>query len=202
MAKMNPFLSLEVELLKLQEAAKQRPLTIGEMLQILSSKGCFFSLIILSLPFCQPIQIPGVSSPFGLAIAFIGLRITYGKRLWLPKTLLNKQISTHTIETMTSKALTLFKKIQPWIHPRYAWMCHSPFMEKGNGLMIVTLGMLLALPLPIPLSNLAAAWSILFISVGMIGNDGLLVLIGYLIFLLSILFFILIAFILSNNLFD
>lgn len=66
-------------------------------------------------------------------------------------------------------------------------------MEKVNGLAICLLGILLALPLPIPLSNLTAAWSILLIAFGILEDDGLFVIIGYLVALLTVLFFFVIA---------
>jgi hypothetical protein len=63
-------------------------------------------------------------------------------------------------------------------------------MEKMHGLMICILGLLLALPLPIPLSNLTAAWSTFLIALGILEDDGASVLAGYLISLLTIIFFI------------
>lgn len=174
----------------LQQEGKKKTLSIKDVLQILSGKGRPLVLILLCLPFCQPIQIPGLSFPFGLAIAFIGLRMIFGKRLWLPQKLLSKEIPDHVLSKITEKTLKLTRKIKQWVHPRLIWLSNSSAMEKGNGLMIVVLGLLLALPLPIPLSNLTAAWSILFISFGLIENDGLFIIIGYLITLLTLIFFL------------
>ena len=191
MAKINKFRTLEEGILLLRQEAKGEPLSIAEILRILSGKGRSLILILLSIPFCQPIQIPGLSTPFGLAIAFIGLRIVFGKRIWLPKKLLAKKIPYPTFEKITDKTLALAKKIKPWIHPRLIWMCHSPFMKKGNGLIVLILGIFLALPLPIPLSNLTAAWSIFLVALGVLEDDGVFVLIGYLLSLLTVTFFLL-----------
>ena len=192
MPKIKPFRTLEEEILLLQEEAKAHVLTIQDILRILSGKGRPLLLLLLCLPFCQPIQIPGFSTPFGLAIAFIGLRMAFGKRIWLPQKLLKKMISQDLLIKITDKTLGLVRKMKQWIHPRLNWVCHSPLMEKVNGLMIFLLGIFLALPLPIPLSNLAAAWSIFFISFGILEDDGLFVLIGY---ILSLLMFILFLFV-------
>ena len=59
-----------------------------------------------------------------------------------------------------------------------------------NCLAICILGIFLALPLPIPLSNLTAAWSIFLIALGILEDDGVFVLIGYLISFLTIIVFI------------
>ena len=191
MVKINKFRTLEEGILLLRQGAKGAPLSIGEILRILSGKGRSLILILLTIPFCQPIQIPGLSTPFGLAIAFIGLRIVFGKRIWLPKKLLVKKIPSPAFEKITDKTLALVRKIKPWIHPRLIWMCHSPLMKKGNGLIIFILGIFLALPLPIPLSNLTAAWSIFLVGLGVLEDDGAFVLIGYLLSFLTVTFFLL-----------
>lgn len=191
MVKIKKFRTLEEGILLLRQEAKGTPLSIAGILRILSGKGRSLILILLSLPFCQPIQIPGLSTPFGAAIAFIGLRIVFGKRIWLPQKLLVKKIPPHTFEKITDKTLSLVRKIKPWIHPRLIWMCNSPCMEKVNGLIIFILGIFLALPLPIPLSNLTAAWSIFLVALGMLEDDGVFVLIGYLLSLLTVTFFLL-----------
>jgi hypothetical protein len=193
MVKINKFRTLEEGLLLLRQEAKGKRLSVAEILRILSGKGRPLILILLSIPFCQPIQIPGLSTPFGIAIAFIGLRILFGKHIWLPKKLLAKKIPSATFDKITDKTLVLVRKIKPWIHPRLIWMCHSPFMEKGNGLMTIILGIFLALPLPIPLSNLTAAWSICLVALGVLEDDGVVVLSGYLLSLITVLFFLVIG---------
>ena len=52
-------------------------------------------------------------------------------------------------------------------------------MHVVNGLVIALLGIFLALPLPIPLSNLTAAWAIFLIAFGLLEDNGIFVLIGY-----------------------
>jgi len=186
MAKIKKFRTLEEGILLLQQEAKSKPLSIAEILRILSGKGRSLILILLSLPFCQPIQIPGFSVPFGLGIAFIGLRMAFGKRAWLPRRILETRVPPQTFEKIADNTIYVARKLKPWIHPRFTGLCHSSFMEKANGLIIFILGLFLALPLPIPLSNLVAAWSIFLISLGTLEDDGVLVLIGYLVCVLAI----------------
>lgn len=88
------------------------------------------------------------------------------------------QVQGKTLKKITRSALWLLKKIDPWIYPRLGWACRSSFMRATNGVLIALLGILLALPLPIPFSNLATAWSIVFIALGCLKDDGLLILIG------------------------
>lgn len=182
----------------MQQRAKRTQLSIKEILRILSGKGRTLLLILLSLPFCQPIQIPGLSTPFGLIIAFFGIRMTFGKRIWLPRKLLAKKISPSTLKKITNKTLLLIRKLRPFIRPRFTWACHSRIMSRGNGLIFFILGVFLALPLPIPFSNLSAAWSIVLIALGVLEDDGIFILIGYLIILFTLAFILLMFLTLKN----
>ena len=63
---------------------------VREMVSILHGRGLQFVVILLCLPFLAPVSIPGISMPFGLAIALSGLRIAFGHRPWLPEFILNR----------------------------------------------------------------------------------------------------------------
>ncbi|NDE82741.1 MAG: exopolysaccharide biosynthesis protein [Chlamydiia bacterium] len=183
--KLHPSRTLEESILLLEQQRQSKSLSILEILEILSGKGRPIILILLALPFCQPIQLPGLSTPFGIIIGLIGFRLIINRKIWLPKKLLSKTINPSILHKITTKTLNIIKKSKKWVHPRLNWVCRNPVMEKVNAVMICLLGIMLALPLPIPLSNLTAAWSIFFIELGMLEDDGLFVLIGYGIFLLT-----------------
>lgn len=182
--------TIEEDILLLQEKCRDSSISIGEILHILSRKGQSLIILFLSLPFCQPLQIPGLSTPFGLAIAFIGLKMAFGKYAWLPKKILAKTISPHTLQKITKKILWLLKKMQRWISPRLTLLCYYPALKIVNGLLISILGILLALPLPAPFSNLMAAWAIFLIGLGILKEDGLFILFGYFVSLLTFGFFV------------
>lgn len=180
--------TLEEGVLLLQQRAHTQPLSVLEVMHILSDQGRLLILILLALPFCQPLQIPGSSIPFGLAIAFIGFRMFLGKRMWLPKKLSSKILTSKTLKTIATRLLTIIRTIKPWIHSRLPGLCHR--MRKTHGLMICILGLFLALPLPVPFSNVTASWAILFISLGTVEKDGLFILFGYASLLLTIALFV------------
>lgn len=168
-------------LLCVLEKSRAGPLTIQEILDILSARGSEILLLFLSLPFCQPLQIPGVSIPFGLVIMVIGLRMSIADRVLLPKTVLGKTISPRVIDTMITKSLWLMGKLDAFVQPRLAWICRHPALRVSHGLTICLLGLYFVLPVPIPFSNIPAAWAIFLISLGLLEEDGLLVCLGYVI---------------------
>ena len=54
-----------------------------------------------------------------------------------------------------------------------------PGMMRLAGLSIAFGGLLLTLPMPIPFHNMLAAWAVVFLALGMMERDGLLVLLGH-----------------------
>jgi hypothetical protein len=105
-----------------------------------------------------------------------------------------KKLPSDLIAKVINKSLWLLKKMKRFTHPRLTYLCQYPFSSIVNGLFIAFLGLLLALPLPIPLSNMVAAWAIFLISLGVIENDGIFVGVGYLITVVCFVFFGLIIF--------
>jgi hypothetical protein len=101
----------------LREAAG-RPLTIREMVEILHGRGLQFVVILLCLPFLTPVTLPGISMPFGLAIALCGLRIAFGHKPWLPAFILNRRISYSVLEKMVYFGCRIYEKLEKVIRPR------------------------------------------------------------------------------------
>ena len=190
---MNPQ-TLQECLLRLKETAEeQTTISVRTILQTLSGKGRLLILMLLSLPFCLPIPLPGLSVPFGLLIAFIGIRITFAKHLWLPSRILSKKVQSSLIKKIVNKTMRVVKKMQVWTHPRLMWLAFHPIMHIVNGLIIFFLGIALALPIPIPFSNITAAWGVFIISLGIIEDDGIFILVGQFIFLITIIIYAIIG---------
>ncbi|MBM3198346.1 MAG: exopolysaccharide biosynthesis protein [Chlamydiae bacterium] len=169
--------SLEKKLRALQK--RQDPLAIRDIVEIFSEQGMPLLLILLGLPFCQPLQIPGISIPFGLAIACIGLQMIRRKRLWLPKFLLEREISARGVQKLVRVTLWWLRKMHKWIRPRWTPVFTYQAKDFVHGLIIFSLGVFLSIPLPIPFSNLIAAWSIVLIALGVLEEDGLILVLGY-----------------------
>ena len=182
----------------LKKTKKSSTLTLEEIIETLLGKGRSLVLIFLSLPFCQPIPIPGLSTLFGVVVAFLGLRMAFGKGSLLPQSMLSKKIPSKPTRKIIEKSRQLIDKLRPFIRPRLQVLCEHGVMQIVSGLLVFILGFLLALPLPIPFTNLAVGWPLFFLSLGQLENDGLLVLLGYLLSLGALAFFLTLAFSLKH----
>lgn len=164
----------------LREAAG-RPLMIREMVEILHGRGLQFAVILLCLPFLAPVTVPGISIPFGLAIALCGLRIAFGHRPWLPAFILNRRISYSVLERMVHFGCVIYEKIEKVVRPRLGFLLAGPGMGMMIGLAIAISGLFLSLPIPppFPLTNTIPGFAIIFLSLGLMERDGGLILCGY-----------------------
>jgi hypothetical protein len=171
---------LSEDLRRILDQANGKGVTIGKIIDILHGRGFDVLIIILVLPFCTPIPLPGLSTPFGLILMLFGLRIVLRKRPWLPQRLLNLEISYSTLTKMVKGALAVATRLEKVLHPRLRFFKDWPSFSVLNGLAILTSAFVLTLPLPIPFTNTLPAWAILLMAAGMMENDGAVIVAGYL----------------------
>jgi hypothetical protein len=178
----------------LREAAG-RPLMVREMVEILHGRGLQFMVILLCLPFLTPVTLPGISMPFGLAIALCGLRIAFGHKPWLPAFILNRRISYSMLEKMVHFGCKIYAKVEKVIRPRLGFLLVGAGMGMVTGLAIALSGIFLSLPIPppFPLTNTIPGFAIIFLSLGLMERDGGLILCGYVLTLISAIYVTLIG---------
>lgn len=159
-------------------------ITIGKLLKYLEKEATFLLLLILSLPFLQPIPLPGLSTIFGLLMAILSislmfnLTIPYPKRLThikLPKTIIHKILTTlHIILTKTEY---IFK-------PRLPNIAGHVAVQFLAGFLILISSACLALPLP-PGTNFPPALVCFILSYGLLEKDIFLIILGMMVFSLE-----------------
>ncbi len=190
---------LEDALNELLQKANRQPVSFETVLKTLEGRGQAALLIIFSLPFCLPVQIPGFSTPFGLMIVLIGLRIAFGNMILLPRFILNKQISYRVLEKAANITRKFIHKLRYFVAPRLEWLVRTPLLYRIHGITISILGLFLALPLPIPFSNLVAAVPLLAFGLAILEDDGYFLIAAYFLLYICVAFFTLL-FILGKHL--
>jgi len=174
---------------QLEEKTGRHGITVGELMQALEGKGHAAIIAILAMPFCLPVQIPGLSTPFGIILIFSGLRISFGQAPWLPGWLLVRKISPATTEGLLEGLRKIAVPAEKILHPRLSFLCRNVFLHRMHGGLIAFLAILLALPLPIPFSNLLAAIPILLMALALLEDDGAFMIAGYLAAIPCMIFF-------------
>ncbi len=165
-------------------AADDGRLSVGDLLDAFGSRGFGPLLTIFALiGLVPPIGgIPGVPSAMGALIMLMSIQLVFGRtHPWVPTFLEERSVSVDKVRKMQSKAVSILKKIDTLIAPRMQWATGN----LGQRLAAVACCiMALAMP-PLELLPFAAAGPaavIALFGVALTARDGLLMVIGTVLF--------------------
>lgn len=184
---------LSEELAQLHAVTAERAVTLREVIYVLRGRAYLLLVLLLSLPFITPIPLPGLSTPFGLAIALISLRLMLGQRPWLAKNLQRKELPAGFIGRLLSVAARVLRFLEKFLRPRLVVLTNTALLNQLHAGLMLVAALALLLPLPIPFTNSFPAWTILLLAAGLLESDGLAVLLGYLVFAAGVLYFVLLG---------
>lgn len=174
-----------------------KSLCIGELCSKVADKGFGLSLILLALPSALPIPAPGYSTPFGIAIIFLGAQLMMQRNvIWLPRRIAAVQIHSSLSNKMLGAALKFLTRTEKWIRPRQKWIATS-LGHIALSVIICTMAGLMILP--IPFTNTLPAIVILLIGIGLAEEDGLLAIFALGVGICAIALYSLIIFILITE---
>lgn len=189
-SRQSPLLQHVIEIEKL---TKDHEITISDIVKVFGDEGHFVLILFLIIPFLQPIPLFGLSTPFGILISIVAIFSYLKKPPAVPPKWGQKKLSQKTVLKIAEGSENFFKKLEKVIKPRGSFLFSEPF-RTVNICVIVANAIFLALPLPIPFSNMVPAWGILFQAIANLERDGILVAVSYVQMLLCLAFFGLLAY--------
>lgn len=158
--------------------------TIGGILNAIGAERPEASLVLLSVPHVLPV--PGAPGFCGLTAAAVGGHfVTGSKTLQLPKAVLQKKISRRSLAVAIHAMLPILEFAEKSVQPRLAFVSH-PVCRRAIGILVFILAATIAFPL-IGFDPLHAV-SIFLISIGMAEQDGVAILLGAGIGMMSLAF--------------
>lgn len=180
---------LSEEIDALIDAVHEQPIPLRDLIMVMKGRAYTLLLIIISMPFCLPIPLPGLSTFFGTIIALIGLRLSLRLQPKLPEKILNYELSPKILLRMLHSVKRVAKTLEVFLRPRLTWLVEWSILSHCIGTMICVSGILLLLPLPVPFSNVLPALAIFFLSAALLERDGLFVIVGTFAFIATLFFF-------------
>ena len=180
---------LSAQLRQLADREEHDELTLGGLMDELQGRVYTLLLLVLALPMCQPVPLPGLSTPFGVAIALLGLRFALSQRPWMPKRLLATKLSGNFFPAVMrggARVLGIFEKL---LHPRMTAVFEFGQMRFLAGAIVCLCGLLLLLPLPIPGTNMLPALTVILTAAACSERDGYCLIAAGVAFLLTLAFF-------------
>ena len=181
---------LSVELAELRVRAGERAVTLREVIYMLGGRAYLLLVLLLTLPFITPIPIPGLSTPFGLAIALIALRLSLGQQPWLSMKLQRRTLPAGFIAKVFGTAEKVLRFLEKFLRPRVVFLTDTRLLRQLHAALMLVAALVLLLPLPIPFTNSFPAWTILLLAAGLLERDGVFILAGYVVFAAGVLYFI------------
>jgi hypothetical protein len=172
-----------------EAAAGCERVSVAELRDHLANQAWPLLLVLFALPFITPIPTMGLSAPFGLGIAGIGFGIACSRPPPIPGFVLRIQVKGDTLRSLATGGARLAKRLDRVMRPRWPLLVEGVLVRVAHGATIAVCGLLLALPLPIPLSNALPSWSLIALGIGLLQRDGMAVCLGHLLALLTYAFF-------------
>lgn len=156
---------------------------IGQLVGALHGKVFAILIFIFALPVCIP-NIPGISTLFApLIIVPAILMVLNEKKPRLPKFISEIAFQTKHLKSALEKSLPFIKQFEKLIRPRLSFLS-SGFAIYFLAFEIILLSLILALP--IPLGNMMPAIAIAIIALGVLENDGVLIILANILIYFSI----------------
>jgi len=179
---------------KIQHVIEKLPptqVTLIEIMDIVGTDSLLLLTVFLSLVFLVPVSIPGVSTVFGAGILLIGITRLFSRKLWLPKTIAERKLSSEKLGEGFKRALSWLHRLEKISRPhRLSRLTSEGLMTVLSNLSFILAAILLIVPFGfIPFSNTLPALALIFLSVGMIQRDGGFILLGNLSNVATILYF-------------
>ena len=165
--------------------------TLSAVLELIGREGLLVFCVFLTLPFMVPVSIPGVSTVFGAIIFLIGMSVMFNRAMILPERFMKRIFPSDKLRVALKKGDVWLERLEKISHSRFHGLTDGHGMLRLNGFMLVLGAVLLMFPFGlVPLSNTLPGLAILFLAVGILQEDGVCILLGYLTNLGTIIYFI------------
>lgn len=181
--------TLSSQLARLAAGFADRPVRLGELTDVLQLRGYNALLLFLAFPFITPIPLPGFSTPFGLVIAVLGMRMMLGQKPWLPQRITARELPARLLPNLLLATSRAFGRLEKLLKPRLFYPEYPAAFQRASGAIIVICGLLLLLPLPVPFSNAFPAFTIILLAAAGLERDGAVFIAGCVQFIFCLGFF-------------
>ncbi len=179
--------------------------SVAQIRDRIGDDGVLMLSMLLCVIFLVPVSIPGVSTVFGAAILLGGVSRLLRRKLWLPESIESKQLAADKVKAGLARGSSWLHRLERISKPQrlQRWIAANE-VETVNNFGIVLGALLLMAPFGfVPFSNTLPAVAVLLLCIGLLQRDGLCVLLGHVMNLLTMAYFaalVLLAFLLVGSL--
>ncbi len=169
-------------LASLAEDTSRERVSVADIFQAMGDRAFGALILIFALPNVIPSP-PGTSALTGAPLVFLSAQLMLGQSPWLPKIIANRSIARSDFSAVVRRVSPWLARGERMLRPRLGFLIHPP-AEYLTGFLCLILSIILMLP--IPLGNILPAIAICLFSFGILERDGLCVLLGMVMFAISV----------------
>ncbi|MHB8798100.1 MAG: exopolysaccharide biosynthesis protein [Thermoanaerobaculia bacterium] len=174
-----------------REKAESQRLTLGEAFERLKESGFIFVCVLQALPFLQPVALGPVSTVLGLSLATLGWQMARGRSSpWLPSRVAAWAPSPAVWRRLFGTAGKILGVCRRFTRRRLSSWVAGERGRRTGGVLIVLAGLLVSVPLVgVPFSNALPALAVVFVALGELEEDGLMLVAAAGALVLTVLYF-------------
>lgn len=169
-------------LASLAEDTSRKRVSVADIFQAMGDRAFGALILIFALPNIIPSP-PGTSALTGAPLVFLSAQLMLGQSPWLPKLIANRSVAQSDFSAIASRVSPWLARGERMLRPRLGFLIYPP-AEYLTGFLCLILSIILILP--IPLGNILPAIAICLFSFGILERDGLCVLLGMVMFAVSV----------------
>lgn len=157
----------------------EEPLQLGSLLERLGPREHSLLMILICLVL-EPLPI--LSSLAGPLVFILAVLQYRNRPLWMPRFLRERVIQPPTLQRASHWGGRLEKFLHRFVRPRWEFFLQTPFFRIFNLIFVSAVALILAIPMPLPLTNFLPAAVLILMSLAQLEKDGALVLASYVLF--------------------
>ena len=163
-------------------------ISLKGFLKLMGEPGKLIISMLLAAPFLIPISIPGTGIIAGLIIFTMGISIIFNRDL-IPNRFMKIQISHENLIKALNITFRVLNYLEKFVKPRFLIMTSGSITPNINKFFFIISSILFIFPLPIPLTDTLPASGIFLLAAGTLECDGYLILAGYIMVIITLLYF-------------
>lgn len=172
---------LSAILTAIAEAEDRDRISVGDLLEALKRRALGALMFIFAVITALPMP-PGVSAIVGAPLVFLTAQLMLGMNAWLPRLISDRSLSRVDFHRVVRVAAPWLARAEGIMKPRFEFLTKRPVIYFIGFVAFV---MALLVLLPIPGANMAPSVAICIIALGLLERDGIWIVLGALVGIVS-----------------
>jgi hypothetical protein len=162
---------------------------IQDIVPAVGQRGFGPLLLIPGIAAASPLSgIPGVPTTMGLLAMLVAAQMVWGRsQLWLPQWLLRRKVTRRRLDRAVEVVSPVARFLDKLIRPRLTWLTQAFATRVVAGLCVAVAATMPPLEL-VPFAATSAGAVLAMFGMALLADDGLLVLLGLIVFAVTIAF--------------